>query len=74
MQKSGSVEYTKRAFTKGQTVMHASEGKAYWFMGADGKITFTWRNTGTVEVWTPNGTGFTTMINGSIPGVLTKLP
>ena len=74
MKKTGSVEYSKRAPTKGQTVMHGAEGKAFWFMSPDGKITFTWRTTGTVEVWTPVGSGYTSMINGATPGALTKLP
>jgi hypothetical protein len=71
----GRAWYTKRAPSKGQTYVHAPEGSAYWFMAPGGDITFTWRKTGTVEVWTPTGGGgYKSMINGTTPGVLTKLP
>ncbi len=75
MNKTGSVVYTKKAPTPGQRVVHLAEGSAYWFMAAaSGEITFTWRKTGTVEVWTPGSSGYSSKINGSIPGTLTKLP
>jgi hypothetical protein len=73
LMRSGSVTYTKKAPTKGQTTVHLPEGTAYWFMAPNGEITFTWRKSGTVEVWTPAGSGYTSKINGAIPGVLTKL-
>lgn len=73
MNRNGSVTYTKKAPTAGQRTVHLPEGTAYWFMAASGEITFTWRKTGTVEVWTPSGGGYTSKINGAIPGVLTKL-
>jgi hypothetical protein len=51
-----------------------AEGSAYWFVGSGGSITFVWRATGTVEVWSPSiGSGYGSMINGVTPGVLTKL-
>jgi hypothetical protein len=74
IQKTGSAQYTKRAPTKNQMVVLGPEGSAYWFMETSGAITFIWRKTGTVEVWTPVGSGFKSMINGMTPGVLTKLP
>jgi hypothetical protein len=74
MNKSGSAQYTKRAPTKSQTAAFAVEGSAYWFMAASGEITFIWRKSGTVEVWTADGTGYKSKINGVIPGILTKLP
>ncbi len=73
LMQAGSATYTKRAPTRGQTVVHVAEGTAYWFMPPTGEITFTWRKTGTVEVWTPAAGGYTSKINGAIPGVLTKL-
>ena len=73
IQKTGSASYTKSAPKKGQTYLHAPEGSAYWFMAPGGEITFIWRKTGTVEVWTPDGTGYKSKINGLIPGALTKL-
>jgi hypothetical protein len=73
LMRSGSVTYTKKAPTKGQTTVHLPEGTAYWFMAPNGEITFTWRKSGTVEVWTPAGSGYTSKINGATPGVLTKL-
>lgn len=74
IQKSGSATYTKKAPTKGQTFAHAPEGSAYWFMAPSREITFIWRKSGTVEVWTPDATGYKSMINRTIPGVLKKLP
>ena len=73
IQKSGSARYTKRAPTKGQRDILAPEGSAYWFMASNGQITFTWRKTGTVEVWTPTGQGYKSMINEITPGVVAKL-
>ena len=73
LMRSGSVTYTKKAPTRGQTTVHLPEGTAYWFMAPNGEITFTWRKSGTVEVWTPAGGGYTSKINGATPGVLTKL-
>jgi len=72
--RGGTVAYTKKAPAKGQAVVHAPEGTAYWFMAPSGEITFIWRKTGTVEVWTPVGKGYRSRINGAIPGVLKKLP
>jgi len=73
IQKTGSAQYTKRAPLKGERLVRAPEGSAYWFMAVSGEIAFMWRKTGTVEVWTPNRTGYKSMINGATPGVLTKL-
>ena len=75
MQGNGTVKYTKTAPKKGQTWISGPLGSAYWFVAASGEITFTWRNTGTVEVWKPDGSGgYKSLINGGTPGVLTKLP
>ncbi|MBI4904819.1 MAG: hypothetical protein HY820_14355 [Acidobacteria bacterium] len=72
--KGGSARYTKKAPKTNKDVMHAPEGSAYWFMAADKKITFVWRKTGTVEVWTPGaGNSYSSMINGATPGTLAKL-
>jgi hypothetical protein len=73
IQKNGSAHYTKKAPSKSQSMMLAPEGSAYWFMAVSGEITFVWRKTGTVEVWTPDRTGYKSKINGAIPGVLTQL-
>ena len=72
--KSGSATYTKKAPTKGQTYVQSAEGSAYWFMPPSGRVTFIWRKSGTVEVWTPDATGYKSLINGGIAGVLKKLP
>src|SRR6185312_8537277 len=73
VQKNGSAAYTKKAPAKGQTFVHAAEGSAYWFMGSSREITFIWRRSGTVEVWTPEASGYKSMINKTTPGVLKKL-
>lgn len=73
IQPTGSAKYTKTPPKKGQTTILA-DGSAYWFRAAAGEITFIWRSTGTVEVWKPDGSGYKSLINGVIPGVLTKLP
>jgi hypothetical protein len=72
--KNGTAKYSKRAPAKGQATLLAPEGSAHWFMAADGKITFIWRTSGTVEVWTPDGGGYKSMVNGVTPGTLTQLP
>ncbi len=73
IQKTGSAHYTLKPPSKGQTVALGAAGSAYWFMGMNGEITFVWRNTGTVEVWTPEGAGYKSLINKLIPGSLTKI-
>ena len=72
LMQNGSAAYTKKAPTSARTAIHVPEGTAYWFMSPFGDITFTWRKTGTVEVWTPSASGFSSNVNG-VPGVLTKL-
>ncbi len=74
MNRGGTAQYTKTAPKKGQASVHTSEGSAFWFMATTGEVTFIWKKTGTVEVWTPSGAGYKSMINGTVPGVLTKLP
>jgi hypothetical protein len=74
MQANGVVHYTLAAPKKDQRTIGAAAGSAYWFLGATGDITFTWRNTGTVEVWKTSGGGFSSVINGVILGAVTKLP
>lgn len=73
VQKDGTAQYTLKAPHKGQTQATAPAGSAYWFMDPGGAITFIWRKTGTVEVWTPAGFGYKSMINQATPGTLTKL-
>jgi len=72
--KGGKATYTKRAPAKGQTYVHGAEGSAFWFMAPGGRVTFIRRKTGTVEVWTPGATGYTSLIIGGVKGVLKKLP
>ena len=74
MRADGVVHYTLAAPKKDQRAIGAAAGSAYWFMNASGEITFTWCNTGTVEVWRPSAGGFKSVVNGVIPGVLTRLP
>ena len=74
--KDGRARYSKIAPKSAKDAMHAMEGTAYWFMDGSGKITFIWKASGTVEVWTPDTKDLTTyssMINTSTPGVVTKL-
>jgi hypothetical protein len=73
--KDGRARYTKRAPKSAKDPMQAAKGSAYWFMESPSKITFIWKNSGIVEVWTPaGGPGqYKSMINGITPGVLTKL-
>jgi hypothetical protein len=73
MRADGFVQYTTIAPKKGQSHIGIAAGSAYWFMSASGEITFTWRKSGTVEVWKPDGGGYKSTINNAVPGVLTKL-
>jgi len=57
MQANGFVQYTKTAPRKGQSGIGNAAGSAYWFMSMSGEVTFTWRDSGTVEVWKPDGGG-----------------
>lgn len=71
---NGTVRYTKTAPHPGQRWMGHAEESAYWFMASNGTITFIWRDTGTVEVWKPECSGYKSVVNGITPGKLTKLP
>jgi hypothetical protein len=73
--KDGRARYTKRAPKSAKDRIHPGEGSAYWFMDLVGKITFIWKASGTVEVWSPGvgATKYSSMINGAIPGVVTNL-
>lgn len=70
--KNGTAQYTKRAPAKGQVMMSGALGLGHWFLAPNGDVTFVWKSTGTVEIWT-NGPSYKSTINGSIPGTLTKL-
>lgn len=73
--KDGRARYTKHAPKSAKDPMHLVEGTAYWFADAGRKVTFVWRKTGTVEVWSP-GSGasdFSSVINGVTPGAVTRL-
>jgi hypothetical protein len=71
--KDGRARYTLLAPKSTRDPLHAAAGSAYWFVDAAGKITLIWRATGTVEVWSPGGGKYSSMINGVMPGTLTKL-
>ena len=73
--KDGRARYTKKAPKSARESMLTVEGTAYWFMDGVGKTTFIWRATGTVELWSPLvGTkGFSSLINGVTPGVVSKV-
>ncbi len=73
--KDGRARYTKRAPKSAKDQMQSIEGSAYWFMEVGGKITFVWKATGTVEVWSPGPPTkpYSSRINGVTPGVVTKL-
>ncbi|WP_294534347.1 amidase domain-containing protein [uncultured Rhodoblastus sp.] len=74
--RDGRARYTKRAPKSAREQLAVADGGAYWFMDAGGKITFVWRATGTLEVWTPSPpdmTSYRSLINGATPGVVTKL-
>jgi hypothetical protein len=70
--RDGRARYTLRAPRSNQE-LHAADGSAYWFQQLN-KITFIWRKTGTIEVWTPGGNAreFRILVN-STPGKSTKL-
>jgi hypothetical protein len=73
--KDGRARYSRKAPKSAKDQMHAIDGHAYWFMDGAGKVTFIWKATGTVEVWSPGGdvTSYSSMINGVTPGVVAKL-
>ena len=74
--KDGKAKYTKKAPKSASDPIHPVEGTAFWFMEVGGKITFFWRSTGTVEVWSPGiGTtgDYVSMINGVTPGTVSKV-
>jgi hypothetical protein len=73
--KDGRARYTRRAPALAKDPIHVVEGSAYWFRDGLGKVTFIWKATGTVEIWSP-GTGatkYSSIINEAIPGVVTSL-
>ena len=73
--KDGRARYSKKAPASAKDNLMAGEGSAYWFIDVRGAVTFCWRATGTVEVWSPvpGGVNFKSMINGVVPGTLAKL-
>ena len=73
--KEGRASYVKKAPKSLKDPIHAPVGAANWFMDGAGKITFIWKSTGTVEVWTPIAApqNYKSLINGITPGVLTRL-
>jgi hypothetical protein len=71
--KDGRARYTLTApKSKNELMQGSATGTAYWFQQLD-KVTFIWRKTGTVEVWSRNGDGFGSTINGSTTGKAVKL-
>ncbi len=70
--KDGRARYTLKAPTSNRE-LHAPDGSAYWFQGT-GKITYIWRNTGTIEDWTAtaNAREYKISVNGT-PGTSTKM-
>jgi hypothetical protein len=71
--KDGTAAYSRTAPKKGQVGIPVAEGKAYWFMDPSGVVTFTWNKTGSIEVWTQNGAGYTSLVNASLPGKVERL-
>ena len=72
--RDGRARYTRRAPRSATETLSAGDGSASWFPGVSGTVTFVWRATGTIEVWSPIGSGsFTSVINNSISGRLTRL-
>ena len=73
--KNGTAQFVKTAPTKATDVPHGAVDQAYWFMESHGRMTILWKKAGAVEVWTPIGgpAAYTGLLNGSIPGKLTKL-
>ena len=72
VEKSGTARFTKVAPKPGQTAIHGADGSAYWFMAASGAITLVWKNTGTVEVWSPDGANYKSVVNGSMAWPVTR--
>ena len=71
--KDGRARYTTIAPKSAKAQIHAPDNSAYWFVDGD-KVTFIWRNSGTVEVWSPTaGGGYSSMTNGVTPGTLTRV-
>jgi len=73
--KDGRARYTTRVPKSAKDVLHVSDGTAYWFMDGSRKITFIWKASGTVEVWSPavDAGKYISMINATTPGAATKL-
>jgi hypothetical protein len=74
--KDGRARYANKPPKSTKTPMAVSDGSAYWFMDSAGKVTFIWRASGTVEIWSPaigGGKEYSSMINSGIPGVVTRL-
>ncbi len=72
--KDGRARYTRSAPRSTKETLAAGDGSAYWFPDVGGSVTFIWKSTGTVEVWSPDSSGsFTSLINKSIKGSLTRL-
>jgi hypothetical protein len=71
--KDGRARYTLRPPKSKNEQLNIGEGSAYWFSESS-KITFIWKNTGTVEVWTQNkpGNAFNIKVNDT-PGTAARL-
>ena len=74
--KDGRARYTKKPPKSAKEQLNIANGSAHWFMESTGKITFIWRATGTVEVWSPvppQLSDYSSLINSVTPGVVSRL-
>ena len=71
--KDGRARYTLKAPKRNEPLL-VGEGSAYWFQQTD-KISFCWRRTCTVDVWTQNSpaSDFKIMVNDATSGKAAKL-
>ena len=65
----GHARWTSEAPTSSTARLDVPEGTAYWFQQGP-NVTFTWRRSGTVEVWTPGSKPgeYNVSENGAPPG------
>ena len=71
--KDGRARYSLTAPKSAQAQLAGGDGSAYWFETGS-TITFVWRNTGTMDVWTPgSGGNFSIVVNGIARGAASRM-
>lgn len=71
--KDGRAHYVNRRPVANRPIQ-MGEGSAYWYAEL-GKVSFLWRKTGTIDVWSPGATpnDYRIVVNGSAPGTGVRL-